>query len=243
MRTWLKLFVSVMLICLASSAYGDSNMEGDANTVFTEMELQICQPGLYSIELAEEKKLALDGHFSELYFELQAFYAGSLWRLLDMKCKIMELDREVEQAELRFCPTKDPENIYQERWNFGAKYFFLRNDIYIERMDTDELDKLKEYMDANDMDAAVDLICITLLRVTAPFLDAEGDCVYEPDGKSAPAGAVVLGLATSPEYDEQGNFVSLKAEAEKRNALDNLILQVEPKLSEMIGVPVIIFKY
>ena len=236
------------LLALANIGYSADIMEGDVRVMFNNSDLRQCEPASFDLEAAIDKGLGADTGFSDEYFHLQAFYAEGIWAILDARCQIMEVDQALSDSGMGFLPRKTPINVYQAHWSFGASYLFLRSNVHIERLSAGELDECRALAAAGDAasEECSAFILGTLRKVICIYPDLENDAVeavYELSGLLAPNNAIVLGLATSPAYDENGNYVSAAAESEKRTSLEQLVEKTEPVMEEILGVPVRIFLY
>ncbi len=217
-------------------------VEGDIS-MFNSESLQICTPYSFDLAMATEKKLADEDGFTAEYFILQNTYAEALMNYLDAKCSIRALDAEFAAHEMRFIPTETPKNIYQKNCNFGMQFLFLRNNIYIERLDENDLQLLRTAVHG---DAELsDLIQRTYKTVIAASADDNPNLkvAYEMDGKIAPNHSVVLGFAMDSAFTKDGNFVDANHEMEKDAAIDVALPMLQEQLTQELGFPVVIFHY
>ena len=238
------LLVGLLLTPLVSIA----EEEGEETIMFNNSDLKKSLPRSYDIALAAEKALANDTDFNEQYFEAQAFYAKAIWQMLIDRCDIMGLDKKVAESDLHFNMTDSPVNVYQKHWNFGAGYFFLRNNIHIERLGKADLERLQRFQASvgvadTELQAFIWDTLPVVISVDPDQNEENIDFVYEMDGKMAPNFAIVLGMSTMPSYNDDGDYVDAQAEATKEKAIASMIEQAEAIMSEALGIPVRIFTY
>lgn len=239
--------IAWMLALLALSGALAETEEG-AVDMFNNVDMKRSLPLSYDLELAAEKGLADKNGFSQRYFELQAYYARAIWELLEAKCGISQLDAQILGAELRFIPCAEPVNVYQKHWSFGAKFLFLRNNLHLERLSPEELNELDGYERAAEpADEVVQgFVQKTLQGVICIYTNdalKDADAVYEMDGTSAPNRAIVVGIATMPEYDAQGGYVDAEHESIKYEAISAIAEQAGKTMTEALGIPVACFVY
>lgn len=244
----LRLAVAALLIAALALAWACAENEEGVVDVLNNDEIQSSLPMSYDVALAAERGLANEGGFSQRYFELQAYYAEAIWNLLDQKCNISKLDAYLSEADLRFIPCAEPVSAYQRHWSFGASFLFLRNNLHVERLSPEQLGELEGYMrTAAAADEAVQSFVQQTLRSVICIYSADEsqdyDVVYEMSGKMAPNGAIVLGLATSPEYDADGNYVDAENEARKYEVLSALAEHAGTVMTKALGNPVRVFVY
>lgn len=246
--------IALMLICsVVMMACGLAeiavNNEGERSTMLNNQDIKKSLPMSYSAVRASDKGLGENGGYSDWYFELQAFYAEGIWEMLNAQCEIMKLDEQLALSDMNFLPVDTFKNVYQEHWNFGAKYLFLRNNVHVERLSEADLELLGGYMRDGFEPGSADvkqMVLRTLRDVICvdPNLPSDAiEYVYEPSGRAAPNNAVVLGLATMPAYGVDTLYVDAEAEALKYEAITAISEKAEQVMGEKLGVPVRIFIY
>lgn len=204
--------------------------------------LPLCQPHSYDPTLAEQKKLARDGVFTEEYFTLHRRYTDGLIACLDQTLHLDEWDRTLAASEMCFVPCDRPFNLYQAYGAGPWKFLFLRSNVCIERLSIAELNRLRLLESPEEL---MPLVRDTMFSVLLADADEPDDMgiIYEPDGKHAPNRALVLGLATALELNESGEMVNALHEREKTQFLTLLIPEMEKVFSDALELPVVIFQY
>ncbi|MBR0465117.1 MAG: hypothetical protein IJJ23_12190 [Clostridia bacterium] len=206
-------------------------------------------PDVHDMVLAREKFLTEGDGFSGEYFQLRDYYLKAVYARLNLTTGLAELEEAISQDDLAIAHRTEPENVYQEYAAFGFKYFYLRNDVAIERLTSAQLDELSEFVSSGapcESEAVQDFVARTLETVirSSPELESDAiEIIYEDDGRSAPNNALVLGLSFQPDYDENGNLRDYEQNARKNMFLDAMTADLEPRLSEAFGLPVRIFRY
>ena len=89
------------------------------------------------VELASTKGLASDGVLNDEYFSLQAMYASLLNAYLNLKLGISNIEQKLDSIGCR--PTEDKDQ-YQLLSNI--KYFYVRNNLYIEHLTKEQIQQL-----------------------------------------------------------------------------------------------------
>lgn len=235
------LIVCALAVMLSQAAIAQQK---GMNEMWNAQTIAYSRPFSYDINLAGELELADEAGFFDEYFRLQAFYTQALFAYLDQCAGLSDLDRVLAEHELRLMPAEEP-GIYQRCGSNGMKYLFLRSNVCIERLDRAELDALRDLQQNQSAEEAVQFVQNTFARVLKAD-PAEPDdmiIVYEPDGRRAQNNAIVLGLATDAEYDDEGNFVSGEHEEIKDEFLKVTAIAAGEKISEALGHPVEVLLY
>lgn len=154
--------------------------------------------------LALKKKLINENdvsNYTKLYFE----YKKCLERYLDKVLGISVYDKKIDISRLYFEPVKKEQmDFYQFSSSF--KYFFLRNNLYVERLD----DKDIKIILGDDEEKKEKVIKSTFKVVIKEYLDEPNDTLIG-DGTDDinlmyPNGGIALGFR----YDEFSNESILK---------------------------------
>ncbi|MEG2717782.1 MAG: hypothetical protein RR961_10680 [Eubacterium sp.] len=173
----------------------------------------------YNFELAREKKLTNSDNFSQKYLTLQMIYKCGLIQYLTDILMLDEYEKEIKESPLQFMPyLKEEQSIYQKYNMMNFEFIYLRNNLYIEKLEEDDIKTLefcankKEY----ESDALLELVartCQESITIEDPSINAKKfHLIYENriNGiKSAQNNAVILEIATSSAFDENDNYISL----------------------------------
>lgn len=120
--------------------------------------------------LLEGNELNADFYnFNDKYYTLYKNYKKLLDMFLLAKFSLKEYDDRVENSGLKFVPVKKEDmDYYQYISNMGLKYFYLRNNLYIEKLDEKDIDvliNLSQEQLANPNKEIMDIIERTYLMV------------------------------------------------------------------------------
>ena len=116
-----------------------------------------------NVEISDEdmliKKGLLEGNtlnesfynFNDKYYTLYKNYKVLLDKFLVDKFSLKEYDDRVANSELRFLPVKTEDMDYYQYMssNMGLKYFYLRNNIYIEKLSNEDIEILVNLTENN----------------------------------------------------------------------------------------------
>lgn len=205
----------------------------------------------YDFAQAKQKGLTVSEEFSEKYLKLQMVYKCGLMQYLSDMLMLEEYEKEMAESPLGFLPCPENEqSVYQKYGMTGFKYIFLRNNLYIEKLESKELQILEECAEKEtySSDALLELAARTSREVLTnedPTVDAETFyLIYEnrvSGIKIALNNAVVLEIATGSAFDENGNYVSLENEQKKDAAIAALRRQMLSEMDGILEMPVAVF--
>ena len=219
--------------------------------VQSEKAIMMNTPRSYDLEEAYIKGLTENSdRFSPLYCILQARYREVLSKYLLRKLPLESFDKEIGENELCFLPVEAKrQSAYQFYDCLGLKYFYLRNNLHIERLSVDELELLKSSISeqsSENEDAVARLVESSWKKIISISEEAEKFTqIYEMNlqgNKEAPGNALVFELATMSSFDENGNFTDIDREMEKDSWIFSYRNKIVPQLCEMFDeVPVRVF--
>lgn len=205
----------------------------------------------YDFAQAKQKGLTVSEEFSEKYLKLQMVYKCGLMQYLSDMLMLEEYEKEMAESPLGFLPCPENEqSVYQKYGMTGFKYIYLRNNLYIEKLESKELQILEECAEKEtySSDALLELAARTSREVLTnedPTVDAETFyLIYEnrvSGIKIALNNAVVLEIATGSAFDENGNYVSLENEQKKDAAIAALRRQMLSEMDGILEMPVAVF--
>lgn len=140
--------------------------------------------------------------------------------------------------------------MYQFYDCLGLKFFYLRNNLHIERLSAGELETLKDSIieKSPENEEAVSRLVESSWKNIISISEKGADkfiAIYEMNlrgNKEAPGNALVFELATMSSFDENGNFTDFDKELEKDKWIFEYRNRIVPVLCEKTGdVPVRVF--
>mgnify|MGYP000847697887 FL=1 len=140
--------------------------------------------------------------------------------------------------------------MYQFYDCLGLKFFYLRNNLHIERLSAGELETLKDSIieKSPENEEAVSRLVESSWKNIISISEKGADkfiAIYEMNlrgNKEAPGNALVFELATMSSFDENGNFTDFDKELEKDKWIFEYRNRIVPVLCEKAGdVPVRVF--
>ena len=155
--------------------------------------------------------LSLNDNQKDNYISLYQLYSNLLYQYLIDKLKLNIYDKMIMDARNHFEPVSvDNMDFYQYLAKDYLKYFYIRNNLHIERLNIEELAFLKhKYESKNNL---LDQDTIKFIRKTYPKVIAErvyGDNVkvnYGPDNYPfyQESNALIIGVRFNEYYLEDG---------------------------------------
>ena len=205
----------------------------------------------YNHELCEAKGLSKGDRLSRYYLCMQAVYRANLDAYLLEILDLGALDDELKNSGLGFVSKKPAnKNLYERDSTMGLEFIYLRNNLYIEYLEKDQL-KLLETQLKEGTAAVTDELkrmagetCKEVIRVRNPRnREDQGSFLYsEAQGRKPriPNEALVLQISNAERYDASGNFLPTDNMKEKCEYLDKIKLKKEREYSGIIGTKVYI---
>lgn len=96
-----------------------------------------------NVNVLKEKGLLVDGKISSKYVTLYINYKKLLDAYLSQKLNLYEYDKLFDKANLNFKEVNnDEKDIYQSASTVGLKYLYLRNNLCIEKLPIDIINRL-----------------------------------------------------------------------------------------------------
>lgn len=187
------------------------------------------------------------------YISLYNLYRGLFTQYIVDKLDLEKYDNLITRSGLNFQET-DPEymDVYQYFTSQNIKYFYIRNNIYIERLDEEELNFLKNKLIKQEMvmdDETISFIEKTYQKlIFEDFLKNGEKCMiqYGPDSSSffARNDSIVIGVR----YDEFADTELSDKEWERLNYMQSdflysLIKKMNGYFKGRTEVPIYILKY
>ena len=133
--------------------------------------------------------------------------------------------------------------MYQFYDCLGLKFFYLRNNLHIERLSAGELETLKDSIieKSPENEEAVSRLVESSWKNIISISEKGADkfiAIYEMNlrgNKEAPGNALVFELATMSSFDENGNFTDFDKELEKDKRIFQYRNRIVPVLCEKAG--------
>ena len=197
-------------------------------------------PLSYSIYLAQEHGLATETEFSREYLNMQALYRKALEQYLQEISELSSFDERLANSPLDFRPLPEERMcFYQQYSTFDFQFIFLRNNLPIERLSSEDIELLRGYIrngSSEVTEAMLELVARTFQSIIVAHEDRDYniDVGYHPGGEFAANNALVLQITHA--RHEGGRY--------RREYLEQEIVSLmERVLSEQIGVPVVVFTW
>ncbi|MGL4697377.1 hypothetical protein [Enterococcus larvae] len=225
---------------------GATSSTGKTEQVLSKLQTQ-SKPMTYDIELAETKGLAENGHLSETFDQVYTMYRKVFENYLIGQLDISDFDQKLQDSSLGYSPVEESEQtIYQKDSSLDTTYIYLRNNLHIERLSTEELEIFRnlkgdpEFLENDKLKAIVE----SSYPKVIPLYDREDkelETSYDPSGNPSVLNrALVFEVAYKVDFDGQGNIIDRENEAAKKEYLETIIIpEMTAAFSHKLGdVPV-----
>lgn len=254
MKNKLNKMLYIFAFILVFSVSGCQNREVDENmnTISYEplsiQEANSVSPNSYDLQMAIEKGLADKEIYDGDYLEVQAAYMSLLNYYLCENAGLNDYQNDLDTSDFKF-PAGE-QDVYMKAGSFGRSNIYIRNNIYIERLSSDDLLLLMSNMKNGEVAVNDDLIQMVagtmqeVISVKYDDTDTKFDAVYNIGAfqmDTAPNDALVIAVSYEPEYDEDGNIVNRDTEEEKLNFMASFKEKIETEMSEKLGFTVCVF--
>ena len=187
------------------------------------------------------------------YIDLYNIYRFFMTKYIIEKLNLKEYDKKIKNSKCNFLPVEtDRMDVYQFFSCDELKYIYIRNNVYIERLSSEEINILEEKLKNNDysIDKKVaDLIEKTYQKIIFEDIMKNGkiyQITYGPDSSNyfARNDSLVLGIR----YDEFAETELTDEEWKKQNQkqrefLRKIINEMINEFENIINVPINIIKY
>lgn len=197
---------------------------------------------LINYDLLKEKGLG-EKDPNEKYFELLNKYKSFFEDYLKEKLPLLQIDNNMKESELAFKPIEETNmDFYQITSSMGLKYVYLRNNLYIEKLNSADIEFLDSKEEYND--ETREFISRTFKDVINPYDDSKV-IFYGPENGQflCNSNDVVLGIR----YDEFNTELEDKAFQENFIEKQRIISQLITVLSvyglQQLGVNVKLIQY
>lgn len=205
--------------------------------------------GAYTLECPEDAAREM---LSEKYLCLQALYRANLDAYISETLDLESLDTLLKNSELGFRSSKPGEkNLYERESTMGFEFLYLRNNLYIENLDREQLRRLEEHLKTGDAAVTDEMktmaaeTCREVIRVREPGNWDDTDSFLYPaelgTEPEIPRQALVLAITNNAEYDEAGNFLPGDNMRQKYEYLEKIKAEKEKEYTRILGMCVYIF--
>lgn len=205
----------------------------------------------YNHDLGRAKGLLSKDCLNDRYLRLQAVYRANLDAYLREVLDIETLDEELRNSRLGFVSHKSgKQNLYERGSAMGLEFIYLRNNLYIEYLDEEQLSLLERRLETgkhpvtDEIKAMVTETFREIIRVRDPrdWEDRSSFLYPGVQGQKPmiPNHALVLGIANDMEYDASGRLAPDAFRKEKYEFLDRIKKEKEREYSRITGVKVYI---
>lgn len=214
-----------------------------------------CKPSwAFDYEMAKEKGLSVDGEtFNEKYFYIQAAYKYAICNYFKNNLGLGDYDEQLCTSELKFIETKEEDKtLYQKNDASGMKFIFLRNNIYVEKLSTDDIKIIEnalsksENIDKDILDVVKNTYKMVLSSARREEDYAEAEIIFEAGAlyaRKALNTAFVIGISDEYEWNDEGYLVDTQNERMKEEYISQLATNISEVFSDKLEMPVRIFIY
>jgi hypothetical protein len=188
--------------------------------------------------LAKAKGLAdAKGQINQTYLRLEAVYRAAFNALLDYDGVLEQADQGIASGQFSYprIPAKTM-RVYQKYASFGRSYVYLENDFYIEKLDENDLNLLKDPTQ-DSLQGIMDMVARTYKDVVTigGSYPADATIGYGSGGEDAVAnGTVVLAVGYDLDLEQWPESLHDSAVAWIQQQADSL----QSELSQQLGCAV-----
>ena len=189
----------------------------------------------------------------EYYLNLTSFYYHMLNKYVASKLGLQEYDDMLKNSPLNFVATTEENmDLYQSVAPDEMSYFYVRNNVYIERLTKEERHFFRDRMDKENIeldDEMMKKIEETMPKVIseATSLNQQGMVNFGPSNKQyyAPLNSLVIGFRYN-EFDISGCKDDDEWDvnhSNQREQLGRIIMDISSNSKEKFNVPLSIIEY
>lgn len=184
----------------------------------------------------EKMGLCKSGLLNEKYFELYDIYLDLLYDILK-ESELKKYDDELENSNLHFNRV-DKKNMDMYQSNSIFKYFYIRNNLYLEKLDKEDIEKI---LFSNNSREVVLRTYKSIININDGYKVCYGP---DTDNYWYDSDILVLGFRFD-EFGDNGLLDDKWIEEfyKKRNYLNNVFSYLEANLTKMLGMKVKICEY
>lgn len=194
-----------------------------------------------------------DADEAKTYINIYWMYRRLFSEYIIRKIELEKYDKELLDSKLVFLPqVMEKMDIYQYFSSSILKFFYIRNNIYIEKLNETEMQYLKEKIEKEDEELdekTVYFIENTYKKVIKEDILKNGKnytITYGPDSKSFMASndAIVIGFRYDEfRYNDLDDVQWNELNNKQREFLDKFLNNMKQKIKLCIDVPIEIIKY
>ncbi len=177
-------------------------------------------------------------------------YSNLLIQFLNKKYHLIDVDRELEKKKSIFPEVPSSEkDLYQHLSEGYLKYFYLRNNIYIERLNNEQLNYLFSIYQSNNFDLNPQneqFISDTYLKVILENPSEKGVNInYGPDNLKfyKPSNAIIVGVRYNQFQNSPNDENAFSAFSSIEGQLSMLTDFLEYKIKQESNIPFNVIKY
>lgn len=187
----------------------------------------------------------------EKYLNLYSLYSSLLMQYLIKNCNLKEYDDIILNSEDSFKEIeKEHYDIYQYISSEYLKFFYIRSNLHIERLDYEELNYLYNKYENNNLDlddSASEFINNTVNRVIPEIIGETVEVNYGPNNIQffRPCDALILGVRYDKYHrlkDESDDDLEKRSLSQTR-FIDDLSAFVQSRINKNFALPVYIIQY
>jgi len=214
--------------------------------IFIEQEYKTRQSINSKIKIDDMNKDA-----KEFYFSIYSLYMELLYKYLMKKIDIVTYDNKLRSIGFDKI-IEDDMDFYQMFSTTNLNYFYIRNNLYMERLDSSDVeflgDRVIKQNDNLDKEAE-EFVERTYKKLI--FENVTGDyntnfvINFGPDSPKfyTPVNSLVIGIRYKEDLIKENNQNNLKLYSRKRMFVDNLCLEMSKKYTEILSIPVSVISY
>lgn len=168
------------------------------------------------------------------YLKLYSLYNELLYCFLIKKLELKKYDDMISNSFVGFTKVEEKDmDIYQYLSSNYLRFLYIRNNIYIERLTSEEINKLLSFSNNYNSEEVLDFINNTYKKVM--FESPDGTTMYGPDNLRfiKPSNSIMIGIRHNAFYireNEDENIWENKYE-EKERYLNLFIPELERQLN------------
>jgi hypothetical protein len=257
---YIMIVVSILLVTIIGfkmNHRGEAKMESK-NVQIEKFEEYVPKNDFdFDFKLAQSKGYSSSKETITLeYLKLKDKYDLALSLFLEERLSIKKLDTELNSLDvisvpkISFSEINSIESYYQFISHLNSKYIYLRNNIRIERLESDDVELLKksDLENPTEKKEILEMISKTFMDVlSVKFKDEEKETynvVYHNNGKEIVTNStIVFWLSYQEKFDDSGNYVNQEKENMKRKEIEKLVTKYSSIFSEELNCNVKIFTH
>jgi len=160
-------------------------------------------------ELAQEKKLIINNNFTN-YSKIYDIYRYGLEQVIKKMTPLEMYDKKIKESDLGFLEVLSEEKDFYQ-YPSTLKYFYLRNNLYIERLSIENIKKIQKINIENseDLNILYQIVMTTYEDIIIEYPDTDKNTIislgFDDINMMPYNGGIIIGFR----YDEYRNEVEL----------------------------------